>query len=243
MIIVTANQKGGVGKTTFLINYTYYCSEYKNKNCCVIDLDTQANCSLVLESQNKITTSYSLFKDKIDINSYSNNNDSKIDLYYSDVKLLDEEEFNESIFINNLKELNKIYDIILIDTAPVLSNRLYYTLKVANYVITPIELELFSLQGLELMLTTIYNIKNNYNKNMIFLGVLPSRVNTTNPRQLKALDNLKNKYGNDLFLPYIKSRNDIANALENKISFFKSKSRHKKELVDTFEIIYNKIGE
>lgn len=237
MILTVANQKGGVGKTTFLVNYAYYLNEKQNKSVCVIDLDTQANCTLVLSKENKIDTAYNLFKENINIQEFSKD---KINLYYSEINLLDEEEYNKEIYLNNLKQLNKIYDCVLIDTAPVVSNRLIYSLQVSDYVITPIELEVFSLQGLELMLNTIFNIKQEYNNNMVFLGVLPSRVNTTNPRQLKALEELKEEYGEDLFLPYIKNRNDIANALANQQSIFKSKSKHKKELLDVFDYIYNK---
>lgn len=237
MILTVANQKGGVGKTTFLVNYAYYLNEKQSKSVCVIDLDTQANCTLVLSKENKIDTAYNLFKEDINIQEFSKD---KINLYYSEINLLDEEEYNKEIYLNNLKQLNKIYDCVLIDTAPVVSNRLIYSLQVSDYVITPIELEVFSLQGLELMLNTIFNIKQEYNNNMVFLGVLPSRVNTTNPRQLKALEDLKVEYGEDLFLPYIKNRNDIANALANQQSIFKSKSKHKKELLDVFDYIYNK---
>lgn len=237
MILTVANQKGGVGKTTFLVNYAYYLNQKQSKSVCVIDLDTQANCTLVLSKENKIDTAYNLFKEDINIQEFSKD---KINLYYSEINLLDEEEYNKEIYLNNLKQLNKIYDCILIDTAPVVSNRLIYSLQVSDYVITPIELEVFSLQGLELMLNTIFNIKQEYNNNMVFLGVLPSRVNTTNPRQLKALEDLKVEYGEDLFLPYIKNRNDIANALANQQSIFKSKSKHKKELLDVFDYIYNK---
>lgn len=237
MILTVANQKGGVGKTTFLVNYAHYLNEKQSKSVCVIDLDTQANCTLVLSKENKIDTAYNLFKENINIQEFSKD---KINLYYSEINLLDEEEYNKEIYLNNLKQLNKIYDCVLIDTAPVVSNRLIYSLQVSDYVITPIELEVFSLQGLELMLNTIFNIKQEYNNNMVFLGVLPSRVNTTNPRQLKALEDLKKEYGEDLFLPYIKNRNDIANALANQQSIFKSKSKHKKELLDVFDYIYNK---
>lgn len=237
MILTVANQKGGVGKTTFLVNYAYYLNQKQSKSVCVIDLDTQANCTLVLSKENKIETAYNLFKENISMQEFSKD---KINLYYSEINLLDEEEYNKEIYLNNLKQLNKIYDCVLIDTAPVVSNRLIYSLQVSDYVITPIELEVFSLQGLELMLNTIFNIKQEYNNNMVFLGVLPSRVNTTNPRQLKALEDLKEEYGEDLFLPYIKNRNDIANALANQQSIFKSKSKHKKELLDVFDYIYNK---
>ncbi len=237
MLLTVANQKGGVGKTTFLVNYAYYLNEKQNKSVCVIDLDTQANCTLVLSNENKIDTSYNLFKESINIKKYSKD---KINLYYSETNLLDEEEYNKEIYLKNIQQLNEIFDCVLIDTAPVVSNRLIYSLQKSDYVITPIELEVFSLQGLELMLNTIFNIKKEYNHNMTFLGVLPSRVNTTNPRQLKALENLKIEYGQELFLPYIKNRNDIANALANQQSIFKSKSKHKKEILDVFDYIYNK---
>lgn len=93
------------------------------------------------------------------------------------------------------------------------------------------------------MLNTIFNIKKNYNKNMSFLGVLPSRVNTTNARHLMTLQHLKVEYGEDLFLPYIKNRNHIAEALTEQVSFFKTKSRYKKELLIIFDFIYNKMQE
>ena len=124
-----------------------------------------------------------------------------------------------------------------------LSNKLINSLQISDFVITPIELEIYSLQGLELMLNTIFNIKKTYNQNMSFLGVLPSRVNTTNTRHLMTLNHLKEEYGQDLFLPYIKNRNHIAEALTEQVSFFKTKSRYKKELLIIFDFIYNKMQE
>ena len=55
------------------------------------------------------------------------------------------------------------------------------------------------------------------------------------------VEELKKEYGEELFLPYIKNRNDIANALANQQSFFKSKTKHKKELTDIFDYIYKKM--
>ncbi len=143
--------------------------------------------------------------------------------------------------MQNLKYLYTLFDYILIDTAPVLSNKLIYSLKLSDYVIIPIELEIYSLQGLSLMLNTIFNIKKNHNQNMSFLGVLPSRVITTNKRQSKNLERLYSEYGEELFLPFIKYRNDLANASANQVSFFKTNSKHKKELINVFDTIYAKM--
>ena len=92
MILTVANQKGGVGKTTFLVNYAYYLNQKQSKSVCVIDLDTQANCTLVLSKENKIDTAYNLFKEDINIQEFSKD---KINLYYSEINLLDEEEYNK----------------------------------------------------------------------------------------------------------------------------------------------------
>lgn len=244
MVLTVANQKGGVGKTTFLVNFANYLHEKQNKSVCVIDTDTQSNCSYSLSYAIVLGDTYSLFKNNILSDKISNIEKDKIYLYKATIELSDEDEFDDNSFYNdNIKHLSNIFDYILIDTAPVLSNKLINSLQISDFVITPIELEIYSLQGLELMLNTIFNIKKNYNQNMYFLGVLPSRVNTTNTRHLLTLNQLKEEYGKDLFLPYIKNRNHIAEALTKQVSFFKTKSRYKKELLIIFDFIYNKMQE
>lgn len=246
MIFTVANQKGGVGKTTFLINFAYYLKDFKNKSVLVIDTDTQANCSYSLSNANIIGNTYSLFTEDVNILaakiSETEIRKDEINLFKSTIDLSNEDELDNPInYMQNLKYLYTLFDYILIDTAPVLSKKLIYSLQLSNYVITPIELEIYSLQGLSLMLNTIFNIKKNINQNMSFLGVLPSRVITTNKRQTRNLDKLYAEYGQELFLPFIRYRNDLANAGANQISFFKTNSKHKKELINVFDAIYAKM--
>ena len=246
MIFTVANQKGGVGKTTFLINFAYYLKDFKHKSILVIDTDTQANCSYSLGNANIIGDTYSLFTEDVNILadkiSEIKIKKDEINLFKSTIDLSNEHEFENPInYMQNLKYLYTLFDYILIDTAPVLSSKLIYSLQFSNYVITPIELEIYSLQGLSLMLNTIFNIKKNVNKNMSFLGVLPSRVITTNKRQSRNLDKLYAEYGQELFLPFIRYRNDLANASANQVSFFKTNSKHKKELINVFDTIYAKM--
>lgn len=239
-------QKGGVGKTTFLINFAYYLKDFKNKSVLVIDTDTQANCSYSLGNANIIGNAYSLFIEDVDILAAkileTEIRKDEINLFKSTIDLSNEDELDTPInYMQNLKYLYTLFDCILIDTAPVLSKKLIYSLQFSDYVITPIELEIYSLQGLSLMLNTIFNIKKNVNKNMSFLGVLPSRVITTNKRQSRNLDKLYAEYGQELFLPFIRYRNDLANASANQVSFFKTNSKHKKELINVFDTIYAKM--
>ena len=239
-------QKGGVGKTTFLINFAYYLKDFKNKSVLVIDTDTQANCSYSLGNANIIGNAYSLFIEDVDILAAkileTEIRKDEINLFKSTIDLSNEDELDTPInYMQNLKYLYTLFDCILIDTAPVLSKKLIYSLQFSDYVITPIELEIYSLQGLSLMLNTIFNIKKNVNKNMSFLGVLPSRVITTNKRQSRNLDKLYAEYGQELFLPFIRYRNDLANASATQVSFFKTNSKHKKELINGFDTIYAKM--
>ena len=243
MIFTVANQKGGVGKTTFLITFANYLQQHQNKKVLVIDTDTQANCSYSLQDTNVLTDAYSLFTDSKEelLQKMSDIHDYEINLISSDVKLTDEEDFNKENYINNLKHLNSLFDFILIDSGPSVSNKLIYSLEVVDYAIVPVELEIYSLQGLGLMLNTIINIKNTTNNKLNLLGVLPSRVITTNKRQLINLERLIDEYGEDLFLPWIRFRNDIADATSNRMLFFKSKSKHKKELKEVYDNIYSRM--
>jgi cellulose biosynthesis protein BcsQ len=63
----------------------------------------------------------------------------------------------------------------------------------ANYVISPIELEAYSTDGIASMLKTLYGIRQKLNPGLQFLGMLPSRVNPHSPAQkANLIDLLKN---------------------------------------------------
>ena len=108
MIFTVANQKGGVGKTTFLINFAYYLKDFKNKSVLVIDTDTQANCSYSLCNANIIGDTYSLFTDDVNILAakISGIKKDEINLFKSTIDLSNENEFDNSInYLQNLKYL------------------------------------------------------------------------------------------------------------------------------------------
>lgn len=239
MILTVANQKGGVGKTTFVVNLANYLV-LKGKKVLVVDTDVQANASYAL-SENESFETVELFKEISTILAAKISN-NKLCIATASSELLDEDELDEVIFKENLKELNEKFDFIIIDTAPVINNKLIVCLEISNKVITPIELEIFSIQGLELMVNTILNIKKVYNKELDFVGVLPCRVNTQNKRQKMILDKLKEDYGSNMFLPFIRNRNDIANAIYSNLNFFETRSKHKKELGEVFDFVLNKMG-
>lgn len=216
-ILTAVNQKGGVGKTCFIVLFAQYLAK-KNKKILVIDLDTQGNASYSLDIfKSKKAKSENLFDDKlISLKDANNQNIVLLEASPALAGLNDvPKEAAYKVFkraLNDIKNENE-FDYCLIDTAPVLGVSLFVALSVANFVISPIELEVYSLQGIEKITAMIANIQNTYNSELFFIGMLPSRVDNRIERQRVHLAELLEAYPNSV-IPYpIYLRSCISDAL------------------------------
>jgi chromosome partitioning protein len=227
--ITFANQKGGVGKTSLMVHFAFYLAE-KNKKTLVIDLDTQANASYTLSefAQNgyasNLLTSKGLPPETL---SELSKESSKIALIKADATLLEIEQSGNldetiQIFRNHIGEFEKMgFEYVLLDTAPAMGIRLTTALGVSTDVISPIELEIYSLHGIKLMITTIRNIKARINSKLNFVGILPNRVDTRNPRQKAHMEELKAAYPQLIIPHHISLRTGIADAVASKKAVWK----------------------
>ena len=100
----------------------------------------------------------------------------------------------------------------VIDTAPALGVRLVAALVSADFVLSPIELEAYSLQGIRMMVSTIQNVRKG-NPALKFLGILPSKVDSRNPRHQAHLTELRTTYKGLLIPTAVGLRSSVADAL------------------------------
>ena len=184
-IISVINQKGGVGKTTTVINLAAGLT-MKGKKILVIDLDPQGNATTGLGLSNATSSDQTIYNvlngnkkisDVIQSTSFKN-----LDLISSNVDLsgLEVETAGDSRRAFKLKDeliaiLNNSgssYDYIIIDCPPSLSLLTIMALVASDALVVPLQTEFFALEGLTQLMKTIERIKSNLNPSLDIRGIL-----------------------------------------------------------------------
>ena len=183
-IISVINQKGGVGKTTTVINLATALTK-KGKKILVIDLDPQGNATTGLGKSNndEDKSVYNLLIGKVKIkDAILESSVNGLDLIGSNVNLsgLEVETANDNNRAFLLKEkltnkdsdFLKKYDNIFIDCPPSLSLLTVMSLVTADELLIPLQTEFFALEGVTQLTKTIERIKVNLNPQLSIRGVL-----------------------------------------------------------------------
>jgi len=184
-IISVINQKGGVGKTTTVINLAAGLSN-QGKKILVIDLDPQGNATTGLglnNLENSNETIYGVLNGTKSISAAIKKTQFKnLDIITSNVDLsgLEVETAGDSkrafilkdkltAYLNNSTDN---YDYILIDCPPSLSLLTVMALVSSKSLIVPLQTEFFALEGLTQLVKTIDRIKVSLNPDLQIRGIL-----------------------------------------------------------------------
>ncbi|MBI5574250.1 MAG: ParA family protein [Elusimicrobia bacterium] len=206
-IIVIANQKGGVGKTTTAINLSASLALLSYETL-LIDMDPQANS----------TSGFGIKKDEVSANIYNVLIDDKLledtilpteiewceivpsglDLVGAEVELVNMLA-RETRLKTGLAKFEKVYDYIIIDCPPSLGLLTVNALTAANSVIIPIQCEYYALEGLGQLWKLIELLKKTLNPNLYLEGVLLTMYDARINLSGQVIEEVKKYFGDKVY--------------------------------------------
>ncbi|MDF1857401.1 MAG: AAA family ATPase [Candidatus Pelagibacter bacterium] len=215
-IISVINQKGGVGKTTTVINLAAGLAQ-KEKKVLIIDLDPQGNATTGLglsNLENSNETIYAVLNGSKSIsNVIKKTNYQNLDVVTSNVDLsgLEVETAGDSkrAFILKgeltayLNDFRGQYDYILIDCPPSLSLLTVMALVSSHSLVVPLQTEFFALEGLTQLMKTIERIKANLNPDLIIRGILLTMYDKRNKLSSQVEKEARDFFNDKVYLTVI----------------------------------------
>jgi len=205
-VVSVCNQKGGVGKTTTVINLASSISLI-GENVLVVDMDSQANTTsgFGVDKRNIENSVYEVLLEKLPVEKVLLKVREKIDLIPSNTNLIgaEVELINEENRERRLKvALDRIkdkYRIILIDTPPSLGLLTINSLVVSNSVLIPLQCEYYALEGVGQLLYTIKLVKKNLNPELEIEGVLLTMFDSRLNLSKEVAEEVKKFFGDRVY--------------------------------------------
>ena len=205
-IIATANQKGGVGKTTTAVNLSA-CVADAGKRVLLIDIDPQGNASSGLSANTKKGLSvYDVLmgeaeaKEAIRKTKFKNLSvlTSSIDLSGAEIELVGVDG-RESILKNALSKVRDEYDYIFIDSPPSLGLLTLNALTAADSVLVPIQCEYYALEGVGQLMNTLTLVRKHLNPKLDVEGVVLTMLDGRTNLGLQVVGEVKKYFKGKVF--------------------------------------------
>ena len=248
-ILTVLCQKGGVGKTTFVVNLGKLLS-HKGYKTLLIDTDPQGNVSTYLnfdKNSKAVLSATDLFENRLDkeITKVSENlyliPSNKSIIKHSSEKIIG----GSKLFKHKNFLIEKGFDLVLIDTPPTISSLTQESLTISDYYLIPSKPEFLAVEGVSQAMDFANETINNVTKaDRIFLGVVLNEVDTRRSSFQSFENELKFLLADKLFNSKISQLTEIADSpfYAKTVLDFNENSKAKIEFIELSNEIFEKVG-
>lgn len=207
-IVVVANQKGGVGKTTTAINLAASVAS-RGYRVLLVDFDPQGNASSgVGYPRDRVELSiYDALVGEVSMSDVIRPTEittlflapATTDLVGAEIELIGADS-RERFLTNALAPVVDRFDYIVIDCPPSLGILTLNALVAADSVVVPMQAEYFALEGLSALTSTIEKVRAAYNPRLVIDGVLFTMYDTRTNLATQVRGEVAAYFGDKLFV-------------------------------------------
>jgi chromosome partitioning protein len=225
-VLVFANQKGGVAKTTTTLNLGVALAE-RGYRVLIVDLDPQGNLTMS-QGMNPDAIERSMFDvlvHRLPISEVIHK--AEVDIAVSSIDLAGAELALSSMIGREralekaLLEVRDKYDYILIDTPPSLGLLTINAFVAGSGVIVPVQCEYLSLRGLVQLENTLAMVRENLNPDVKVEGILPTMLDSRTLHSREAIEILEENFGDLVYKTRIRKTVRYAEAPVKGLSILK----------------------
>lgn len=208
-VIAFVNHKGGVGKTTCVINFGAILAAM-GKRVLLVDLDAQGNLSSGLRVPSFSHSIYDCVIGDKDINTLIHRT------YLPHIDILPSSMHLSSLDADSFKDLKPIfdriqkkYDYILLDCPPSLGVLMVMSIVSSTGIVIPLQCEFFALNGLITLISIIKKVEKRFDKVVKVRGILPTMLDVRSRFSKQMLGKLRGKINYKICESYIPRNSKI----------------------------------